>query len=530
MNSFISAFKPILVAAAVIAGLEAAVMAARSPNDVERSNFLTFGYMRPEVHRLIVYEKLRAFGWSSPDIVQIGDSSGFYGVNADLVTSQLGGLRYVNLSCCAHMGFDGYYAVAHFMLKRNPSIKAVVLYIGPFNFISTDTDGSFAQPIQNSFDSLRSYVMPPSLALRENVVKAIYGPARTSSANPEVEHKLEFIRHHDGWLAEDDIRLSGKARDDYWREQCGPGRFILWNDRDDSYSRDLLGRREWRLFDKIAGLAALTAGYNAKLILMVQPLPCPFAGTAFGARVRDLDRLRSLYPNLVVAPADVFFSLPTDRFSSFPHLRIGSEIANSQRVALAVAQALGRPVTQAGDALVGRDSAFPIADRNTKLTWSDDRFDEPAWRTDGARIVQSGEETRITEIRSFGRHRIGTQVERIEPNVPYIVSALVKPDPNRVFWLEASDNTQPGSYGAAFFDVAAETSVRFGDAIDVDIETLPEGWFRCWLSMRFRGASITMNLTMATKSALEYAGDGTSSFTIRKAALRPGARLSAEND
>ena len=56
MSSFISAFKPILVAIAVIAGLEAAVMAARRPNDVERSNFLAFSYLRPEVHRLIVHE------------------------------------------------------------------------------------------------------------------------------------------------------------------------------------------------------------------------------------------------------------------------------------------------------------------------------------------------------------------------------------------------------------------------------------------------------------------------------------------
>jgi hypothetical protein len=47
--------------------------------------------------------------------------------------------------------------------------------------------------------------------------------------------------------------------------------------------------------------------------------------------------------------------------------------------------------------------------------------------------------------------------------------------------------------------------------------------------MRFRGTSIAMNMMMATKSALEYAGDGTSSIAIRKVALRPGARLSAEN-
>jgi hypothetical protein len=518
VSSFISAFKPILVAVAVIAALEAGVTLVRRPDDVERSNFLTLGYLRPETHRLIVYEKLRAFARSSPDVIQIGDSTGFYGVNPDLVTSHLAGLRYVNLSCCANMEFDGYSAVADFMLRRNPSIKGVVLYINPYNFIDMSADGSFAEPIKNSFDSWQSHVMPPSLALREEVVKAVYGPSRMPSANPETERKLGFMQHHNGWLAEDDVRLSGKALDDYWRKECGPRRSIVWHDVDR------------RLFDKVAHLAELTAEYNAKLILMVQPLPCPIAGTAFDAAVRGLDRLRSAYPNLVVVPADVFFSLPTEMFSSSAHLRIGNEIANSQRVALAVAQALGRPVRQSGGAPAGPEETFPVADRNTPLTWSDDRFDKPAWTTDGAKIVRSGEEARITELESFGRHGVATEVERIEPNVPYIVSVLVKPDPNRVLGLEVLDTAQPGRYGRAFFDVDAQTSIRVGDVIDVDIETLPEGWFRCWLSMRFHGNAITMNVLLATKSALEYAGDGTSSISIRKAALRPGAQLRAEKE
>ncbi|HEY6331995.1 MAG TPA: hypothetical protein VI756_21885, partial [Blastocatellia bacterium] len=257
MSSFTSAFRPILVAVAVIAGLEAAVMAVRHPDDVERSNFMTYGYLRPEVHRLIVYEKLRAFVRSSPDVIQIGDSTGFYGVNPDIVSSRLGGLRYVNLSCCANMGFDGYYAVSHFMLRRNPSIKAVVLYFSAFNFIYPNADNSFADPLESSFDSLRSYLMPPSLALRREVTDAIYtlGGRPRTSANPEIERKIGFIRHHEGWLPEDDIRVSGKALDDRFRMQCGPERFIVWNDSDDYYSRDLVSGREWRQFDKIARLA-----------------------------------------------------------------------------------------------------------------------------------------------------------------------------------------------------------------------------------------------------------------------------------
>jgi hypothetical protein len=48
-----------------------------------------------------------------------------------------------------------------------------------------------------------------------------------------------------------------------------------------------------------------------------------------------------------------------------------------------------------------------------------------------------------------------------------------------------SDSTQP-----AFFDVDAQTSARFGDAIDVDIETLPDGWFR-GTSMTMTGARLS---------------------------------------
>jgi hypothetical protein len=217
-------------------------------------------------------------------------------------------------------------------------------------------------------------------------------------------------------------------------------------------------------------------------------------------------------------------------FSSHPHLRIGNEIANSQRVALAVAQALDLTVTPLRDAAGGPGANFPIANRNTPLTWSDDRFGEPAWTTDGVRIVRSGGETRITESTSLGWHRAWTHADGVEPNVPYIVSVLVKPDPNRTLWLEVRDTKQPGSYGWTSFDIDAQASVRVGDAIDADIETLPDGWFRCWLSMRFSATAVTLDVMMGTKAGVRYGGDGTSSIAIRKVALRPGARLSADQD
>jgi hypothetical protein len=535
VSSFISAFRPILVALGVIACLEAAVAVFRHPDDVERSNFLIFSYLRPEIgQRLFIYEKLRKFGRSSPDVIQIGDSSGFYGVNPRLVARYLGGLDYVNLNCCAVMGFDGYYAVAHFMLRHNPSIKAIVLYMSPLNFLDSQSDDSFADPLQSSFDSLKSYVMPPSLALRRDVTESAYtlgGLGRTSANdNPEIERRLRFIRDHNGWFPEDDIRLSGKALDRYWHDFCGPDLHFVRNDAQVYYSHGLLARRESQLFVKVAHLADLAAGYGAKLILIMHPLPCAFGGTAFDARARDLARLRSQYPNLVVAPADAFFRLPTEMFSSVAHLRIGNEIPNSRRVGLAVADALGVRAAVPDDAANDPEPALPIADKNTPLTWSAEHFDEPVWAKDGVTTLRAEDGTRVTEVKSLGWHRVTTQVGGIEPNNPYSLSVLVKPGPNRTVWLELSDGERPGNYGRADFDLDTQTSIRVGDIIDLDIETLPGGWFRCWASMQFRGKSVAMSVVLATKTAVVYQGDGESSITVRKAALRSGARLSADAD
>ena len=66
---------------------------------------------------------------NDPDVIQIGDSSGFHAIVPRIVDQYLGGLKYENLSCCANTGFDGYYTIAEFMLRNTPSIKAVVLYM-----------------------------------------------------------------------------------------------------------------------------------------------------------------------------------------------------------------------------------------------------------------------------------------------------------------------------------------------------------------------------------------------------------------
>src|SRR5215471_728746 len=128
MSSFIFSFKslrPFAAALTVIALTEGVVGFALRPNVVERSK----SNLLNRFHDTVIFGKLAEFADSSPDIVQVGDSSGFHGVRSDVVMRYLGGLKYVNLSCCASMGYQAYYALADFMLRRNRGIRAVVLYV-----------------------------------------------------------------------------------------------------------------------------------------------------------------------------------------------------------------------------------------------------------------------------------------------------------------------------------------------------------------------------------------------------------------
>ena len=120
---------PWLLAGLCVLAIESAVYLIEKPNFIERTNILTLAALRPEpFQRGVVYEKLRYYSEQKPDVVQAGDSSGFYGIHGDIVESYLPkGLTYANLSCCANFGYRGYYAVLDYFSKTDPNLKYFVL-------------------------------------------------------------------------------------------------------------------------------------------------------------------------------------------------------------------------------------------------------------------------------------------------------------------------------------------------------------------------------------------------------------------
>ena len=79
MSSFLSHLKPWLPALAALAAIELAYYAVARPPRVTWNSFLDFHYTQGNTfQRLVAFEKIVGFDQASPDIVQVGDSSGLH--------------------------------------------------------------------------------------------------------------------------------------------------------------------------------------------------------------------------------------------------------------------------------------------------------------------------------------------------------------------------------------------------------------------------------------------------------------------
>jgi hypothetical protein len=300
MNSFISSSKPLAIAVVAICIIEALVYAVARPNFVERSNYLDWNYDSGElIHKQIVFEKLNLFSNSSPDIVQVGDSSGFHGIIPKIVSKFLGGRKYVNLSCCANTGFDGYYDIAKFVLDRNPTVKTLVLYITLNGLPSTsiqrgDKLVGGAGRIHESFISPWASLSPPSQSLRPAITRIIYSldgyvrPMSREYPGTQKARMTRSVKRNLGWWMEDDYRMTERGRAKFFTSKCGEQNVYRPNFADrEYYQQNWFGRQEFipkMVFTRFADLAA---AHDAKLVIAFHPHPCRRMSRD------DLDMLRS---------------------------------------------------------------------------------------------------------------------------------------------------------------------------------------------------------------------------------------------
>jgi hypothetical protein len=206
---------PLALSIGIIALIEAIVFVQFKPSLLERSGWLLHDpYKGEPFDRVEVREKLRNLEDSEPDIISVGDSSGFFSIQPTIVNRYLHGFKYVNFSTGANHAYNGYLAMAEYMLQRSHHVKYVVLYLFPM-LLPADAvmaQGDLGTILYNDLIAPQSYAAPPSAALSPFAKAAFFDHRVFHPDEPLTNHAgaLEFVsiaRQTLGWLPEFDIRF-----------------------------------------------------------------------------------------------------------------------------------------------------------------------------------------------------------------------------------------------------------------------------------------------------------------------------------
>jgi hypothetical protein len=511
MSSFIFSFRTLAVAATLVGLIEGVCALALRPGFVERANLGLLDLFEDAA----IFGKLAHFAYSSPDIIQVGDSSGFYGVRPEAVMRHLGGFKYVNLSCCTIMGYRGYYGIADFMLRRNPSIKAVVLYVG-LNGLphvgSVRGENQLGEYIQDSLTAPFAYLAPPTLALRQRIADQVGWRAKNDVVF--FAHMRQSMHRHFGWWAEHDRRLSAPKRDEYWRRICGETGIDVQNDSDDFYGEDILHGRYSYMRSELQRFASLAAEHGAKFVLAFHPFSCRgLEGSFLAARREELGALLKQNHNMVALPEDMLVPWPTGRFVRADHLHTGYDEENSRRLGVLLAQALG--VRNGGEVPATRDAPKPVANDATAP-----RPVAVQWRSEGAVLTEGGVagESTLVEAPGPGVHRINATLAGLTPGAIVVLSFPARPIGTRAILIELQTGDQSG---AGLCNPVDGWATRERDMLDAGLDVEPDGKVRCWVAMPVKSPVATLRLGLLNRDVVaSYVGDGVSGAAVGDILLR----------
>lgn len=112
MNSFISSFKPVLLGLAIILCIEAFLAYYPAIQQRYNTNLLVLAPVQKErITRVFIVEKLNHLKDIPARYIQVGDSSGYYGVVPNVIMEALSASddeAWLNFGCCGLAGFKGY--------------------------------------------------------------------------------------------------------------------------------------------------------------------------------------------------------------------------------------------------------------------------------------------------------------------------------------------------------------------------------------------------------------------------------------
>jgi hypothetical protein len=206
---------PVLFAILVAAAIELFIGVIFKPGFWQKTTWLMYDPYKGEVFdRVEMYLRLSHVEDSDPDIISVGDSSGFFSLQSKVVNRYLGGLKFISLNTGANQAYIGYQAIAEYMLRRSKKIKYVVLYVFPaLQAQEIVLHAADLGPITESdLVGPQSYLTPPSAFLSPYAKFRLFEGRRFHVDEPLTSHmpSLQLLSTVDdtlGWLPEFDVRF-----------------------------------------------------------------------------------------------------------------------------------------------------------------------------------------------------------------------------------------------------------------------------------------------------------------------------------
>jgi hypothetical protein len=206
---------PILFAVALAGAIELALQLKFHPDFWQKTTWLLHDPYRGEpFDRVMLYERLGNLEDSRPEIISVGDSSGFFAIQSTIVNRYTHGVAYLSLNTGANYAYRGYRALAEYMLRKPGSrIKWVVVYAYPQLLPEQHIIdlGDLASYVDDTLVGPLSVITPPSAFLSPYVKFKTFVDYNWHFGDPMMNQvpALQLRAQVDqalGWLPEFDVR------------------------------------------------------------------------------------------------------------------------------------------------------------------------------------------------------------------------------------------------------------------------------------------------------------------------------------
>jgi hypothetical protein len=342
-----SLLSPILAVFTTIALVESVIEWRFHPSFWERTSLMMHDAYRGEsFDRVELFERLSHFEDSDPDIISVGDSSGFFSLQSTIVNRYLDGAHFLSLNTGGNMAYEGYKGIAEYMLRRSKRLKYIVLYIFPQLVPAPEVIrvGDLGPIVYDALVGTKSRLTPPTAFLSPYAKAAIFR-GDTYNADQLLQYQPSAVRLR--------LRLLEATLDDAlgWLPEFDV-RFDRINERIPFYSdqrTDLFARAGFyehsSIYHVLEDFNAMAQKYGATLAIAFAPIPETVLFTADPNVIeadRALERFSHDHPEVkMLFPLLTLWS--PEKFGNYNHISREYTFLSSERMGKALRRLLAQP-------------------------------------------------------------------------------------------------------------------------------------------------------------------------------------------